>query len=294
MPSPIDLFAQDTGEGLAHEVTTALIALEGQRAAALLERLRAQFPKHRALAPLALLCDALVEEPPPATSRAVERAAAHIEQALAPAATLLLGAHAARFVGGRWAVLACSPGAQPFDADYPEAFRAALLLRAGDAAAAREAAAGLAQANQHACAQGWLAQATYRLDGPREATQYVFRAVLLAAEGVDALLRALGDEALLRDLRDYRAAADATSQPPPADDLFPAWCLLRHPAASTPAMATDLPDTPAALCLRQVLDLLALERGGVSRALVQGRERLRSLQPWLFESYMATRARTLG
>jgi hypothetical protein len=71
---------------------------------------------------------------------------------------------------------------------------------------------------------------------------------------------------------------------------FPAWALIAQPQwAGATRLAQAGANTPAERCVRQLLNLLALERQGRHAEIIEGRRKLRGINQWLFELYMSSR-----
>jgi hypothetical protein len=111
----------------------------------------------------------------------------------------------------------------------------------------------------------------------------------MAPQRALALAPGLELPALDRLLRDFDAGFEAEGAP---DDFawFPAWALIAVSRLGESLRLSQIgANTRAERCARIVLDLLLFERQGRHAELVEGRRKLRELQPALFARYMQDR-----
>jgi hypothetical protein len=288
----LDLFLHSGPVILINDAIDALLARDAPRAAACLDRLRAEEPGHCAVEALERLCRTLREWPLPSTNAAeIATAVHHLETGVHPAALAAMGSQAPDFMRPFWRDLAHAAGTHRYDADYPQSYCAGLLLRCGDARSAATAVEWIPNRDHNADALQWLALARYRNDGLEACRSVLMRLALVAPQRLKGTLAEINDELLDRDWQDFHMACswlDANDDH--AGMWFPAWYLVEHPGARiAPADARSLPPTRSARTFIAVAHLLELEKRGYSKALISARSRLRDLHPEIFAFYIARR-----
>jgi hypothetical protein len=188
-----------------------------------------------------------------------------------------------------WRDLARRAATLEFRAEHAEVHAAPLWLRAGDPAAAADAAAGISSWRRIPAPLAWVCEAAWQRDGLDACWGLLAELAWLAPARLDALLKRQVDPLLQRLRRRFDAVFEGDGG---ASDLawFPAWLLTEKPAlAALLGQARPGLQTEAEAGMRLLLDLLHLERQGRQRDLADARRRLRDLQPSLFRAYMATR-----
>ena len=287
----LDLFLDGRDAFLVYEVVTSLVGRDRARAETGLERLRQEHPFHPDLPALALLVAALNEPlPSPTTHAGVTAGIEALQQALAPAALLLLGEDAATFLQPLWKALAATVASLPFDKAHPRAHLSWLCQQYGDWAAVRAAVEAEPDWTASACLRYRLGLARHHL-GELEAAIRLWLPLcwmdpLLFARRAPTLPSTVlceGWEAFERAVSFDQWLADTTD----AAGWFPAWLLLRHRGLVHLFRADEVPDAgTAARAFRHLLSLVPLESHGLSDALVRERRALQQLSSGFFRYYM--------
>jgi len=288
----LDLFLHSGAVALANNVADALFARDAVGAAECLDRLRADEPDHQACKALETLCQVLREWPLPSSSPAeIDNAIRRLETDAHPAAFAAMGDKAAEFMRGLWRDLAQAGSMHVYDSAFPQSYSAALYLRFGDAESAAIAAQAIADHDNNVDALHWLAVARYRLEGLDACRMPLMRLALLGPECLPRALAEIDDPLLERDWNAFHAAChwlDPDERSVGA--WFPAWHLVEHPGVRIDCGGpATLPATRPAQAFVAIARLLDLEKHGYSNALISARSELRSLDPDMFDFYMARR-----
>ncbi len=290
----LDLFAHSQDTMLRNDAIDALLGRDACLAWTARQTLAAAVPQHPDLHALDTLIDALrAGDVSPFTDPAdAARARERLDHAVAPAAAALLGSRAAAdWLAPLWRCLAERASTLAFHAAHPEDHASPLWLRAGDARRAAEAAAGVESWRRIPVTLAWMARARHRTEGLDGLWALLAELAWLAAPRFALTTRALADPLLDRLLGRF----DARFDPGPCGEAnalawFPAWLLTEQPALLPQLRAARTgQDGEPERCFRLLVDLLGLERQGRQRDLIDGRRRLRDLQPALYAAYMATR-----
>ena len=286
----LDLFLDSRAVMLANEAAERLLARDAQGAASALAELEREDPAYPAAGALrALVQFAWEGEPPARRAFDIARAAARLEEHIAPAASLALGGRGLAFVERYYLDLAAVAAQLAYDQAHPKAHAAFLLQRGGDFAASEQAALGIPDWEDIPEALEWLTAARHRLRGFGAARPTLFALCWLAPRRAAGLVANLGDELLERDW-DAFSSSDWTATPDaevPA--WFPAWYLVQHHAAAADLEVASSHPSPACAAARLVASILDREREGSSTLLVGLRQRLRDLNSDLFALYMQRR-----
>ncbi len=286
----LDLFLDGRDAFLIYEVVASLVGRDRGRAETGLDRLRHEHPLHPDLPALALLVAALNSPPPsPTTHASVTAGIEALQQALAPAAQLLLGEEAAAFLQPPWRALAAA-ASLPFDEAHPRAHRSWLCQQYGDWAAVRAAVEAEPDWTASACLRYRLGLARHHLGEPEAAIQLwlplCWMDPLLFARRAPTLPSAVlcdGWQAFERAVAFDEWLADTTDP----TIWFPAWLLLRHRGLVHLFKADEVPDAGTATrAFRHLLSLVSLESQGLSDAVVRQRRALQQLSPGFFRYYM--------
>ena len=287
----LDIFADSREVMLRNDVLDALQRREAAAAAAAWDALHREFADDETAITLAVLIEALAPAecalPDPAAVRASRL---HMTEQVAPAALRVFGDSAAvAWLAPLWSRLAERAAGQPFRAGHGEDHAAALWLRAGDWPAAAQAVARVESWRRIPAPLGWMAEARYRLEGLDAIWAMLAELAWLSPGRFDDLRRRLADPLLDRLHARFEASYEGEGR---TSDLawFPAWALTETPALA-PLLGQAQPSQQAApeQAMRLLLDLLALERQGRHRDLVERRKDLRGLNPALFAAYIRTR-----
>jgi hypothetical protein len=119
----------------------------------------------------------------------------------------------------------------------------------------------------------------------------LMRLALLAPQRIPATLEEIDEPLLNRDWHAFQVACHWLD--PESEELgswFPAWYLVEHPGTAIEfGSPVTLAETVPVQAMKAIARLVKLERGGYSPALVSARNRLRELDPNLFDFYMARR-----
>jgi hypothetical protein len=290
-PRQLDFFIDGRDALLVHEVVTALIARDADRAGDALGRLRREQPLHVDLAALTLLAGALAgRAPASATHASVTERVDAIERALAPAARRFLGRDADVFLRPHWQALAQLARDLPFDPAHPRAHHGWLAQQHGDWATARAAIEAEPAWASTPVLRHWLGTVEYHR-GETEAAVRLWLPVCWMDPASFARQAPALPSPTLRDDWDVfqRGAPFTESFTDTADAVvwFPAWLLLRHRGLARLFLADEVPDgNGAARVFGHLLGLLPLEQQGLSDELVRQRRRLRAIAPGFFRYYM--------
>lgn len=294
----LDLFVDTREVMLANDLIAALHARDVASAAKCLDLLRAEAPALASLDSFEVLVNRLrhaeegKERKEPNAQNAAELAAAadDLTHRVEPAARKVMGADAKRFVAPWFRELADLARAQPYDRDHRRAHAASLLLEAGDFAAAEAAALTIPGYDERPTSLAWLSIARYHQHGIDAARPSLLSLALRSPMEFERTRDLLDDPALHREWTAFLGASEwesiAEAELP---RWFPAWYVEEFGAISV-VVQISLTIDPPGRALQSVQSLLAMERGGVSAALLKERENLRRLNEDLYRLYMAKRA----
>ncbi len=310
----LDLFEHSRDTMLRNDVLDALLRRDAAAAARAWQALADFDARHSALPALQTLVSALsaATDGPTATapfSRHADaaQARAHLQQAVCPAALAQFGAAAgAAWLALLWRGLAQRAAPLPFLPAQPDDHAAPLWLRVADSGAGRNVTDAAAQAAAEAAAQavqrieswrripaplGWMVQARHRSAGLDSTWPLLLELAWLATPRFADTAQALADPLLNRLLRRF----DDDFDPGPDDGIpalawFPAWLLIGQPAL-LPLLreAHTGQNSQPEQAFRLLAGLLGLERQGRQPEVIDGRKRLRDLQPGLYAVYMKAR-----
>jgi hypothetical protein len=288
----LDIFNHSADVMRRNDVLDALERRDAAAAAAALRSLQAEFPGDAALAPMALLLQAIT---PAATLRGRELAQLTEDRRalmddIVPAAVRLLGeASARRWVAPLWAELAQRAAALPYAAPHAPVHAAALWLQAGQPGAAADAVTTIDSWFRIPQPLAWMVAARHAGDGLDGTWPLLVELAWLAPARLEALLPELADPVLNRLRKDFDAGFE--------DDAdggglawFPAWVLTEKPALGRLlAQARPGQQTAPELAFRLLVELLGLERQGRRNEAIAHRKRLQALHGGLYGAYMKTR-----
>ena len=296
MEAQLDLFLDSRDAFLVHDVTTALVARDRDRAETGLDRLRDEHPLHPDLPALARLVAALSSPPPsPATHATVTAGIEELRERLAPGARRLLGGDAAAFLQPAWQALARQAAGLAFYEAYPLAHRSWLCRQYGDWAAVRAAIEVEPDWAARSCLRYRLGMARHHLGEPDAAIRLWLPLCWADPRLFTRRAPTLPSAILRENWEAFERAApyeEALAEPSDATGWFPAWLLLRHRGLAHLFRADEIPDAgTAARVFSHLLALLPLESQGLSDTLIAGRRTLRQLCPAFFRSYMEVVAR---
>ena len=288
----LDIFEHSREIMLRNDVLDALQRREATAARAAWDTLRREFPQDETVTPLAVLIDALA---PPANAAFVDHASAcgarlQLTAQVEPAASRLFGDKAgAAWLGPQWGRIAERAARLPFHTRHSEDHAAVLWLHAGDWPAAAHAVAGIESWRRIPAPLAWMAEARYRIDGLDAVWELLAELAWLSPARLDELRRKLADPLLDKLHKRFDTSFEGEGR---VADLawFPAWLLIETPGLArllgqAQASQQDAPER----AMRLLLDLLALERQGRHRDLVERRRDLRDLNAALFAAYIKTR-----
>jgi hypothetical protein len=292
----LDIFDHGRDLMLRNDVLAALERRDAAAARAARQDLLEEYPDDASLATLALLVDALERSAGPAfvAHEALRAARRWVANDVTPAARRSFDAPAAAaWLAGLWRDLAQRAAPLPFCAECSDEHAAALWLLAGDWPAAIDTVARIQSWRRSPAPLAWMAEARWRHDGLDAVWPLLAELAWLAPDRFDTLTRQLADPVIqaLRRRFDSEFEPD-TDEASDAASLawFPAWVLTDKPALA-PLLGPARPGSDGApeRGLRLMLELLALERQGNHREIVQRRKDLRDTQATLYAAYLKTR-----
>ena len=294
----LDLFEHSRDTMLRNDVLDALLKRDAGAATLAWQALADFEPRHQGLPALAGLIAAL-ESTRNNTLFAVHAEAAaareQLSRSVAPAAQSQFGAAAAAaWLAPLWRGLADCAAALPFNAAQADNHAAALWLNVGDATSAFEAVKAIERIESWRripAPLGWMALARYRSEGLDNIWPLLAELAWLAPPRFGQTARALDDPLLKRLLRRFDEQFDL-GDGQVADPLawFPAWLLTEQPGLLPRLLGAGTGQhSEPERGFRLVAELLGLERQGRHHELIDGRKRLRDVQPALYAAYMKTR-----
>lgn len=290
----LDLFLHSADVTLRNAVIAALCARDAEAMRMAMDRLLAEFPNDRNNEDFEHLyseLSALSQEAgsPSAIAQRVER----IETRLRPPLQKIIGTDAAQhWIEPVYGELARAASGQAFSRSLAQAHAGGLFLRANELAQARAAVLTIPSWRRIPEALAWMAEIALREDRPDEFWPLVAELAWIAPALLATLLAA-GDHrtasaSVLRYYREFCSEAEADGE---SDEIvwFPAWLLTEH-AELLPRLRTAHPhDSRPARSAALLIDLLLGERRGLTPAVVDKRQQLRTLAPAIFARYMARR-----
>ena len=311
-PPQLDLFEHSRDTMLRNDVLDALLHRQPGAATSALQALADDTPGHAALAPLAVMVQALRQAAADANTAlqqhgALAQARTQLQHSVAPAAHAMLGSAAATtWLQPLWRALAMRADKLPFDAQQPDDHAATLWLQAGaadDAASAVQALQAVPSWRRMPVPLAWMAQARYRLQGLDSTWPLLAELAWLAPARLAGVTQALQDPLLQRLLQRFEQDVDLVSASASTNSStnsstntshplawLPAWLLIDQPALLERLReARTGQDSPPERSFRLLVELLGLERQGRQAELIGHRRRLRDAQPVLFDAYLRRR-----
>jgi hypothetical protein len=288
----LDIFDHSRDTVWCNDVAAALERRDAVSARSAWSQFAEEFPVHDALAPLAVLVDAFEqrEAAPFADHEKVRDARRALGEVVEPAALRIFGARAgSAWTAALWRELAQRASHLPYRHDCSDDHAAALSLRAGDWAAADEAAARIESWRRVPTPLAWMAEARYRQHDLDQAWGLLAELAWLSCERFDQLAKRLADPLLQRLLKSFDATFEGQGD---VRDLawFPAWVLTERPALSRPlSQAQRSLNTEPEQAMRLLLELLGLGRQGRHHDVIARRKSLRDAHVSLYAAYMKTR-----
>jgi hypothetical protein len=288
----LDLFDHCRDVMLRNDVLQALQQRDLEAAQQAWSAFGAEYPRDPGLPMLAALIGVL-EHPDDASFAdhdALLAARSAIDEHIEPAAWRLFGeAEGTAWLLPLWRRLAQRAAPLAFKSERTEDHAAPLWLRAGDAAAASRAVAGIESWRRIPAPLAWMAEARWRLQGLPATWPLLAELAWLAPGRFDTLTKRLADPVLDRLRKSFDAGFEGEGD---VSDLawFPAWVLTASTALA-PLLREAQPSRHNApeQAMRLLLELLGLERQGRHHELVERRRLLQDLHGPLFEAYMQTR-----
>jgi hypothetical protein len=287
----LDLFFDSRDTQLRNDAIAALRRRDGDALREGIARLRAEFPDDYALADLDLLADAMavVEDVRMASAAEIAERLRFIDARLAPALRRLLGGDFAdRWLEPLFKELAVRPAARAFRREWASAHAGALFLRGNDLAAARAAILRIASWRRIPEPLAWMTEIAWRENDPAEYWPLSAELAWIAPALFEATLSRAAPDAVRRWHAAFLSGFEADGG---GDDSawFPAWLLIEHGEMLEYFRPVDPHPSNPARCAALLVGLLIGERHGLSPKLVEQRQQLRSLAPYLFARYMALR-----
>jgi hypothetical protein len=212
-----------------------------------------------------------------------------LDDAVAPAAHAVFGKEAQAWLSPLCAELAASIADYPFDSGHESLHAAPLLLRAArwmDASACIES---IASWRRQPAPLAWMIEARCHVAGFDALLPLLAELAWMAPQRAQVLAPRLELPALDRLVRDFDAEFEGEGRP---DDFtwFPAWALIVDSRLGECLRLSQAgANTRSEYCARVVLGLLLCERQGRHAELVEGRRKLRELNPALLVRYMKGR-----
>ncbi len=205
------------------------------------------------------------------------------------AAEEVFGDGAGVWLAPLWTELAETIAHLSFDPTCETLHAAPLLLRARNWIGASASIETIPSWRRQPTPLLWKVEAEYRISGLDAAWPMLAELSWMDPERASTLTARLQNPELTKLQRDFDAEFEVEGGP---EDFawFPAWTLIAEPRW-TAAMRLAQPgaSTPPERCAWQILELLLLERQGRHSELVEGRRKLRAMQPLLFDLYMRSR-----
>jgi hypothetical protein len=288
----LDIFADSRDVMFRNDVLDALLERNASAARLAWRKLHDDYPDDDTLAALDGLIGELCEDaaPPYADHQAMDACCRRLEAEIEPAARRLFGeAKAHAWLAPCWRSRARRAAALPFCAGASDHHAAALWLRAGDWAAAREAVERIEAWRRIPAPLAWMAEVRYRVEGLEAAWPLMTELAWLSPRRFADVLTRLTDASLDGLHRCFDAQFDGAGD---LADLawFPAWLLIEKPCLA-PSLRTAQPSrhTSPERATRLLLQILDLERSGTQPELVERRTALRDLHRGLYAAYMKSR-----
>lgn len=306
----LDLFLDSCDVVLSNDVVATLAAGDREAARHALARLRQEAPEHCDLPAFGELLAFLdhfsqhlrpLDGSPLATETTQQLN--HLLTTRITRCATVLGSKASLFLDPLWQQLAAA-ASERFDPARPELHPAALLLRCRNYGAAERAAAAIDGHDANAAVLRWRALARYRRSGGKGIRLPIFLLAWCAPETLADVLAELGDERLDRAWREFQQRTESLDA-----SWFPAWHLLRYPETASDDRTADASNeetggrstagsyraalnAPAAQAWLLLTEIIALERQGYSRKLIERRARLQAINAEFYASYMQSRTST--
>ncbi len=285
----LDIFEHSRDVMLRNAAIDALRVHDDARGAAAIAALAAECAADPLLPALIGLLDRLRLPLSAPLDRSAAAAILRATEDAAEAASRVFGTGADAWLSPLWSALAAAMADLPFDPNQEEVHTAAVLRRAGKWAESATRTEAIASWRRQPAPLSWKVLCECRIGGLGAALPLFAELSWMAPSRAVALAPRLENAELNALLRGFDEQFEGEGD---ADDFawFPAWVLVAQPGWAS-AMRTAQPgaDKPAERCARQVLNLLLLERQGRHADVIEGRRRLRALNPRLFDLYLRTR-----
>ena len=294
LPQQLDIFADSRDVMLRNDLVQALLRRDPRASRRALADLADEYADDALLAPAQVMLDALTVSSA-ASHSDLPTARQHLENQIVPAARRVLGAgDASAWLAPLWRDLAQRHAHLTWNGNQPNHHAAPLWLAAAEWAQAEQSVASIASWRRIPEPLAWMAQARYRQQGLDAVWPLLAELAWLAPQRLATLWANLADPLLNRLRRRFDDNFDpSASYPGDGDQLLawlPAWMLTLTPAlASHLAQAEPGQHTAPEQGMRQMLQLLGLERQGRHHELMAQRKLLRDLSAPLYAAYMATR-----
>jgi hypothetical protein len=289
-PMQLDIFEHSRDVILRNAVIDVLRIRDTGACAQAVAALAAEYGADPLLPAFGLLCEKLRSP----ISNPISREAAiailqETESAVATAAHTVFGKSAQAWLSPLWAELAAAIADYPFDSGHEALHAAPLLLRAEswvDAAARIER---IASWRRQPAPVAFMIEARCRIGGFDAIWPLLAELAWMAPERAQGLAPRLALPELDSLVRGFDGEFEGDGS---ADDFawFPAWALIADGRlADGMRLAQRGANTPPERCARMALGLLTLERQGSHAELIEGRRKLRAVNPALFARYMQDR-----
>jgi hypothetical protein len=289
-PTQLDIFEHSRDVMLRNAVIEALRKRDAGACARAIAALAAEYGSDPLLPSLGLLCHRLhAPIPNPIDRKAAIAILQETEGTVAAAASEVFGRSAQAWLFPLWSELAAAIAGFPFDPRREALHAAPLLLRAERWADAAACVERMASWRCQPALLAFMIEARCRIAGFDPIWPLFAELAWMASLRAQELLPRLALPELDRLVRGFEGEFEGQGS---ANDFawFPAWVLIADGRlAEGLRLAQAGANTRPERCARIVLGLLALERQGSHAELIEGRRKLRDLNPALFVRYMQDR-----
>lgn len=286
----LDIFEHSRDVMLRNSAIGALRQRDAGAAARAIGELAGDYPDDALLPALDTLRERLDWRPAAPLDRESAEALAQASEGTIAAAQTIFGSEAGAWMSPIWSELAAAIRGWPFDAGNEALHAAPLLLRAGQWADACACLETIPSWRRLPAPLSWKIEAAARIAGMDTLWPFLAELAWMAPQRAAAVAKRVRMKELTPLILAFDNEFDGDGTP---SDFawFPAWVAIAHPQlADRLRQAQAGSDTAAERCARLALNLLALERQGRHRDLVECRKKLRDAHRGLFDSYMRSRS----
>jgi len=289
----LDIFDHSRDVMLRNDVVGALQQRDASSARSAWRTLRDEFPRDDMLLPCGVLIGALeppTSGPPFVGYDAVRDARRLLAIEIEPSAQRVFGEQGGvNWVAPLWRDMAERASRLPYRSDRSEEHAAPLWLRACDWQRAAEAVARIESWRRIPAPLGWMAEASFRLEGLDATWPLLAELAWLAPARCRDLASRLGDASFEKLQAQFDASFEGEGD---ATDFawFPAWVLTEKPGlAGLVGSARPSLDSAPERAMRLMVELLRLERQGRHHEVIERRKHLRDTHSSLYAAYIRRR-----